>query len=115
MTLCPLAELQEQFQQLQYQLAHLEPATHPPAQTAELMQLRDKLQHLTMTLQPHPAPKPKEEPMHITMQTYTDTLHATLREVNLTTSLLQDIPTFDGQDFSKLEDWLMDVETTADI
>ena len=44
-----------------------------------------------------------------------DTLHAAQRESNLTTIMLQDIPTFDGQDFSKLEDWFMDIETAADI
>ena len=49
------------------------------------------------------------------MQAYTDTLHATQRESNLTTAMLQDIPTFDGQDSSKLEDWFMHIETTADI
>ena len=35
--------------------------------------------------------------------------------MNLTTSLLQDIPTFDGQDTAKLEDWLSDIEMAADI
>ena len=29
--------------------------------------------------------------------------------------MLQDIPTFDGQDSSKLKDWFMDIETAADI
>ena len=38
--------------------------------------------------------------MHKTMQAYTDTLQATQREANLTMTLLQDIHTFDGQDFS---------------
>ena len=49
------------------------------------------------------------------MQAYTDTLHATQRESNLTTAMLQDIPTFYGQDTSKLEHWFMDIETAADI
>ena len=53
--------------------------------------------------------------MHKTMQAYTDTMHATQRESNLTTIMIQDIPTFDGQDSLKLEDWFMDIETTADI
>ena len=44
-----------------------------------------------------------------------DTLHAYQRESNLTTTMLQDIPTFDGQDSSKLDDWFMDIETAADI
>ena len=89
-----MAELQEKFPQLQDQLAHLEPAPHPPAHMAELMQLTDKLQHLTMTLKLLPNPHPNEEPVHTTMQTYTDTLHATQREANITTSLLKDIPMF---------------------
>ena len=29
--------------------------------------------------------------------------------------MLQDIPTFDGQDSSKLEDWFMDIETAVEI
>ena len=37
------------------------------------------------------------------------------RESNLTTMMLQDIPTFDGQDSPKLEDWLMDIETATGI
>ena len=49
------------------------------------------------------------------MQQYTDTLCATDWQMNLTTSVLQDITTFDGQDSSMLEDWLSDVENTADI
>ena len=68
-----------------------------------------------MVLQLHPSPQPNEEPVHTTMQVYTDTLHATWREANLTTSLFQDIPTFDGQDSPELEDWLMDLETATDI
>ena len=44
-----------------------------------------------------------------------DTLCATHRESNLTTTMLQDIPIFDGQDSSKLDDWFMDIETAADI
>ena len=43
------------------------------------------------------------------------TLCTTQGESNLTTTMLQDIPTFGGQDSSKLEDWFMDIETTTDI
>ena len=49
------------------------------------------------------------------MQAYMDTLHATQRESNFTTTMFQDIPIFDEQDSSKLEDWFMDIETTSDI
>ena len=49
------------------------------------------------------------------MQAYMDTLHATQREANLTMTMLQDIPTFNGQDSSKLEDWFIDIEMNTDI
>ena len=74
-----MAELLEQFQQLQEQLTQFEPDAHPPTHMADLMQLTDKLQHLTMTLQPYPTPKPREESMHTTIQAYTDTLQTTQR------------------------------------
>ena len=74
-----LAESLEQFQQLKDQFSSLKSATHPPTPMAELTQLTDKLQHPTMMLQLHPTPQPNEEPMHKTMQAYTDILHATQR------------------------------------
>ena len=98
----PLAELLEQLWKLQDKFACLKFATQPPTHMVEFMQLADKLQHLIMMLQPHPSPQPNEEPVHITVQVYTDTLHATQRETNLTTSFLQDIPMFDGKDSSKV-------------
>ena len=52
----PLAELLEQFKQLWDQFVSLKSASQPPTHTVELIQLTDKLQHLTMTLQPHPPP-----------------------------------------------------------
>ena len=48
-----------------------------------------------------PVPQPSEEPVHRSMQAYTDTLHAAERESDLTTTMFQDIPTFHGQDSSK--------------
>ena len=36
-------------------------------------------------------------------------------ESNVTTTMLQDIPTFDRHDYSKLEDWFMDKENATDI
>ena len=62
-----------------------------------------------------PAPQSSEEPVHKTMQAYMDTLHATQRESNLTTIILQDIPHLMGKDSSKLEVWFIDIETVADI
>ena len=89
---CPLDDLLEQFQQLKNQFASLKCTSSQSTPTEELSQLTDKLQHLTMALQP--APQSSEEPMHKTMQAYTDTLHATQREANLSMTMFQDIPTF---------------------
>ena len=89
-THCPLAELLEQFRQLKDQVANLKSTTPQATPTAELMQLTDKLQHLTMMLQP--TSKPSEEPVHKTMYAYMDTLHATHRESNLTITMLPRYP-----------------------
>ena len=56
-----------------------------------------------------------DKPIHIEIQQYTDTLCVTQRQMNLTTSLLQDIHTFHGQDTTKLEDQLSDIKTAVDI
>ena len=53
--------------------------------------------------------------MHKAMQAYRDTLHTTQMESNHTTTMLQDIPTFDEKDSSNLEDWFIDIKTTTDI
>ena len=68
----------------------------------ELLQLAEGLQHLTITLLPHPNPQPQEELVYIL-------------QANITMTLLQDIPTFHGQDSLKLENWFVDIETTTDI
>ena len=46
---------------------------------------------------------------------HSHTLCATQLQMNLTTSLLHDMPTFDGWDTSKLEEWISDIEAAADI
>ena len=107
-----LAELLQQFWQFKDQFVSLKSATHAPTSMAELMQLTNILQPLTMTFQLHPAPQPNKEQLHKTMQAYMDILCTTQRETNLTMTMLQDIPTFNGQDWSKLEDWFIDIETS---
>ena len=37
------------------------------------------------------------------------------KETSLESSLLQDIPTLNGQDSSQLEDWLTDIETASEL
>ena len=44
-----------------------------------------------------------------------DTLCTTQKQIKLTNSLLQDIAVFNEYDSTKLEDWLRDLETAADL
>ena len=111
-THCFLADLLEQFQQLKNQFLSLKSNTPQFTPTEELSQLTDKLQHLTMVLQP--TPHSSVEPVDKTMQEYVDTLHTT-EIIQSHQDLATGYPTFDVQDSSKLEDWLMDIETAADI
>ena len=44
-----------------------------------------------------------------------DTLCTTQKQSNLPNSLLQDIAVFNEYDSTKLEDWLIDIGTAADL
>ena len=46
---------------------------------------------------------------------YTNTLCTTQKQTHLTNSLLQKITVFNEYESTKLEDWLMDIETAADL
>ena len=71
--------------------------------------LEQKLNQLTLTL--HPPSEPIEE----VLDKYTDTLCTAQKKTSLESSLLQDIPTLNGEDFSQLEDWLTDIETASEL
>ena len=70
-------------------------------------QLEQRLNGLTLTL--HPSSDPIEE----VLGKYTKTLCTAKVKTSLESSLLQDIPTLNGQDSSRLEDWLTDIETAS--
>ena len=72
-------------------------------------QLEQKLNQLTLTL--HPPSEPIEE----VLDKYTDTLCNAQKKTSLESSLLQDIPTLNGQDSSQLEDWLTDIEMASEL
>ena len=72
-------------------------------------QLEQKLNQLTITL------CPPSEPIEKVLDKYTDTLCTTQKKTSLESSLLQDIPTLNGQDSSQLEDWLTDIETASQL
>ena len=55
------------------------------------------------------------ELFRVVIHQYTDTLCTMQKKTNLTNSLLQDIAVFNEYDSTKLEDWLMDIETAADL
>ena len=71
--------------------------------------MEQKLNQLTLTL--HPPSEPIEE----VLDKYTDTLCNAQKKISLESSLLQDIPTLNGQDSSQLEDWLTDIETASEL
>ena len=72
-------------------------------------QLEQKPNQLTITLQP------PSEPIEEVLNKYTDTLCTAQKKTSLESSLLQDIPTLNGQDSSQLEDWLTDIETASEL
>ena len=75
-----------------------------------------ELWHLSLTLKVQPTSTPTpSEPFGEVICQYTDTLSTTQMQTNVTNSLLQDIAVFNEQDSTKLEDWLMDWETAADL
>ena len=64
--------------------------------------------------QPTSTPAPTEPTGEVIHQ-YTDTLCTTQKQTNLTNSLLHDITVFNEHDSTKLEEWLTDLETAADL
>ena len=76
-----------------------------------LNHIEHELQRLSISLHPSAPPEPLEE----VLQHYMDTLCSAQKQTNFTTSLLQDIPIFTEHDTTLLEDWLMDIETVADL
>ena len=71
--------------------------------------MEQKLNQLAITL--HPS----TEPIGEVLNKYTDTLCNGQKKTSLESSLLQDIPTLNGNDFSQLEDWLTDIETDSEL
>ena len=70
-----------------------------------------KLQRLSISLHPSAPPEPLEK----VLKQYMDILCSAQKQTNFATSLLQDILIFTGCDTTLLEDWLMYIETVADL
>ena len=71
--------------------------------------MEKKLNQLAITL------CPLSEPIEEVLDIYTDTLFNTQKKTSLESSLLQDIPTLNGNDSSQLEDWLTDIEAASEL
>ena len=74
-----------------------------------IQQLEQRLNRLTLTL--HPSSDPIEE----VLGKYTKTLCTAQKKTSFKSSLLQDIPTLNGQDSSQLEDWLTDIDMASEL
>ena len=72
-------------------------------------QLEQRLNRLTLTL------CSPSEPIEDILDKYTETLCTAQKKKCLESSLLQDIPTLNGQDSSQLEDWLTDIVTASEL
>ena len=55
------------------------------------------------------------EPLDDVLQQYMETLYSAQKQTTFVNTLIQDIPTFNGSDSMQLGDWLVDIETTANL
>ena len=78
----------------------IEDIDNDPRET--IHELEQRLNRLTLT------PCRSDVPIENVLDRYTETLCTAQKKTSLESSLLQDIPTLNGQDSSQLEDWLMD-------
>ena len=76
-----------------------------------LQPIEHELQKLSITL--HPSAPP--EPLNDVLQQYTETLCSAQKQTTFMNTPIQDIPTFNGSDSIQLEDWLVDIETAANL
>ena len=73
-----------------------------------------ELQNLSIAL--HPPPQPTAtEPFGEVIHQYMSTLYTTQKQTNLTNSLLPVIAVLNEYHSTKLEEWLTDIDTTADL
>ena len=74
-----------------------------------IQQLEQRLNRLMLTL------CPSSDPIEQVLDKYTKTLCTAQKKTSLESSLLQDIPTLNGQNSSQLEDWLTHIETVSEL
>ena len=98
-------------QQLIRETEHLRQAVEDRDNDARdtIHQLEQRLNQLTLTL------CPPSEPIEEVLDKCTEILCTAQKKTSLESSLLQDIPTLNGQDCSQVEDWLTDIETASEL
>ena len=69
------------------------------------------LQRLSIALHPSAPLKPLDD----VLQQYMETVCSAQKQTNFMNTLLQDIPIFNGNDSTQLENWLVDIKTTTDL
>ena len=79
--------------------------------TEALHHIEQELQWLSIALHPSAPPEPLDD----VLRQYMDTLCSAQRQTNFTNTLLQDITIFTGSDATHLKDWLLNIETAADL
>ena len=73
--------------------------------------IEHKLQKLSIALCPLAPPEPLDD----VLKQYMDTLCSAQKQTNFVNTLIQDILIFSGSNSTQLEDWLVDIETAADL
>ena len=63
----------------------------------------------------HFAHQHHQKPPQDVLKQYMDTLCSAQKQTNFTNSLIQDIPIFNGNYATQLEDWLVDIESAANL
>ena len=72
-------------------------------------EIEQRLNDLSLAL------RQQHTPIKNVLDWYTETLCTAQKKTSLENTLLQDIPIFNGQDSSQLEDWLTDIETATKL
>ena len=73
--------------------------------------LEHELYRLSLALHPSAPPEPLDE----VLQQNTETLCTAQKKTTFASTLFQDITIFNGNDSTQLEDWLINIETAANL
>ena len=79
--------------------------------TEAINQIECELHRLSLAL----CPSAPSEPLDYVGQQYTETLCTVQKKTTFANTLLQDITIFNDSNSSQVEDWLIDVETAANL